>query len=61
MTDRPKRQRTTVIALATLLIVGGLVVLLALRRLPLPMRIMAGLTDILAGVVLLVLVRQKSS
>jgi len=53
------RQRVTVLALAAVLIVGGLVVLLALQRVPLPMRIFAGLGDIVAGCVLLVLARQK--
>jgi cyanate permease len=57
--SRRTRQRFTVLVLATVLIVGGLVVLFALQRLPLPMRIFAGLGDIVAGCVLLVLVRQK--
>jgi hypothetical protein len=57
--QRRARQRFTVLVLATVLIVGGLVVLFALQRLPLPMRIFAGLGDIVAGCVLLVLARQK--
>jgi hypothetical protein len=53
------RQRFTVLTLATILIVGGVLMLFFLKRLPLPTRILAGLTDIVAGCVLLVLARQK--
>jgi hypothetical protein len=56
---RRARQKTTIRVLSVVLIVGGLVVLLALNRLPLPVRILVGLTDIVAGATLLVLVRQK--
>lgn len=52
------RQKRQVTALGVLLIVIGIVVLVALRRLPPPMRIMAGLGDIFIGCVLLVLVWQ---
>jgi uncharacterized membrane protein HdeD (DUF308 family) len=54
------RQRRMVLSLAAFLIVGGLAVLFLLRRMPLPMRILVGLTDVVAGLVLLVVVRQKS-
>jgi hypothetical protein len=57
--QRRARQRFTVLTLAAILIAGGLVVLFALQRVPLPMRIFAGLGDIVAGCVLLVLARQK--
>lgn len=53
------RQRRTLIALATLLIIGGLVILFLLQRMPLPMRILVGLTDIVAGLTLLIVARQK--
>ena len=53
------RQKRTIVILACALIVGGLVVLLALSRMPLPLRIIVGLTDLVAGCGLLVLVRQK--
>ena len=53
------RQKRTVTIAALSLILAGLVVLLALTRMALPLRILAGLTDLVAGVVLLVLVRQK--
>lgn len=53
------RQKRTVTLLAIGLIVVGMVLLTALRRVPLPMRIMAGLGDIFAGCILLVLVRQQ--
>jgi hypothetical protein len=56
---RRRRQKFTVVALASLLIAGGLLILFVLKRVPLPMRIFAGLGDVVAGAVLLVLVRQK--
>jgi hypothetical protein len=52
------RQKRTVTIVASLLIVAGLVLLFFLKRVPMPMRIMAGLTDLFGGLVLLVLVRQ---
>lgn len=45
--------------LAALLAVGGLVVLFLLDRMFLPVRILVGLTDLIAAAVLLVVVRQK--
>lgn len=56
---RRTRQKRTLLALAILLVVGGLVVLFALKRVALPMRIMIGLGDVFAGIVLLVVYRQK--
>jgi hypothetical protein len=53
------RQKRIVTALAVLLVVAGILVLALLHRVPLPMRIMAGLGDIFIGCVLLVLVRQQ--
>lgn len=53
------RQRRTIILLASLLIIGGVIILFALQRMPLPMRILVGLTDIVAGLTLLIVVRQK--
>lgn len=53
------RQKHTITALAAALIAGGLVVLLLLDRVWLPLRLLIGLGDIVAGSVLLVLVRQK--
>jgi uncharacterized membrane protein HdeD (DUF308 family) len=55
------RQKRTVYVLATLLIIAGLLLLFFLKRAPLPMRILAGLGDVFAGCVLLVLARQKTS
>ena len=55
------RQRRTIIALALLLIAAGLTVLFLLERMPLPLRILVGLTDVFGGLTLLVLVRQKFS
>jgi hypothetical protein len=52
------RQKRIVTALAVLLVFAGILVLALLHRVPLPMRIMAGLGDIFIGCVLLVLVRQ---
>jgi hypothetical protein len=51
------RQKVTLLVLATLLFVGGLLVLFALKRLPLPMRIMTGLGDFVAGSALLLILR----
>ena len=53
------RQRRTLVALAILLIAGGAAVLLFVQRMPLPLRILIGFGDIVAGCGLLVLVRQK--
>ncbi|HVU36673.1 MAG TPA: hypothetical protein VHE61_24745 [Opitutaceae bacterium] len=54
------RQKRTVALLGVLLIIVGLVLLTVLRRVPMPLRIMAGLGDIFIGCVLLVLVRQQN-
>lgn len=53
------RQKRTIQILSTLLIAGGLAVLFLLQKMPLPLRILVGLTDVVAGAVLLVVVRQK--
>jgi hypothetical protein len=53
------RQKRLVAILGCLLIVAGIIVLFALERVPLPMRMMAGLGDVFIGCVLLVLVRQQ--
>jgi hypothetical protein len=58
---RAVRQKGMIVILAALLIAGGLTVLFALERMPLPMRILVGLTDVFGGLTLLVLVRQKFS
>ena len=55
------RQKLTLIALSTVLILGGFVVLVALRRLPLPMRLMVGLGDFIAASMLLTFLRQNYS
>ena len=60
-TLRRERQKRTVIVLSVALIAGGVAVLFLLQRMLLPMRILVGLTDIFAGLTLLVLVRQKFS
>ena len=60
MTLEPRvRQKRTVIILAIVLIAGGLLVLFVLRRMPQPLRILVGLGDVFAGLILLVLARQK--
>lgn len=53
------RQKRFVSVLGIVLIVTGIVILFALRKLALPIRIMAGLGDVFIGCVLLVLVRQQ--
>jgi nitrate reductase gamma subunit len=59
LTPQRARQKKIVTVVGALMIVAGLVILFALRRVPLPMRVMAGLGDVFIGCVLLVLVRQK--
>jgi hypothetical protein len=56
--QRPRQMRTLTL-LAALLLGGGLSVLLLLDRVPLPLRLLIGIGDIIAGAVLLVVVRQK--
>ncbi len=55
------RQKRLVTTLGVVLIVTGVVVLFALRRMSFPARAMAGLGDVFVGCVLLVLVRQQSN
>lgn len=59
LADQRSRQRFTVISLASFLIAAGLLLLFALKRVPMPLRIVAGLGDVVAGCVLLVVARQK--
>lgn len=59
--DERKRYGLKLRALAAVLIVGGFVVLLLLERMPLPLRMLVGATDVIAGVVLLVVAKQKFS
>ena len=58
-TARHARQKRTIQILAAGLLAAGLIILFALQKMPLPMRILVGLTDVFAGLTLLVLVRQK--
>jgi hypothetical protein len=53
------RQKRTLLILATVLILSGAAVLLFLSRIPLPFRLLIGLSDLIAGCVILVVVRQK--
>jgi uncharacterized membrane protein HdeD (DUF308 family) len=57
--DKAARQKRIVVITSCLLIVGGFVVLFFVKRLPLPMRVMVGLTDVVGGIVLIVLVSRK--
>ena len=54
-----EKLRRTVLILAPILIVGGILVLAFLTRMPTPLRILVGLGDIFVGLTLLVLLRQK--
>ena len=54
-----EKLRRTVLILAPVLIVAGLAILLFLERMPLPLRLLTGLGDIVVGLVLLVLLKQK--
>jgi hypothetical protein len=53
------RQRSTLLILAFALIIGGLLILFVLKKVPPPLRILMGLSDLFAGLILLVVVRQK--
>jgi len=55
------RQSAILLAVAVLLIVGGLAVLLFLERLPAPVRFGVGSFDLIAGLALLVARRQGRS
>ncbi len=55
---RPRLLRLVTL-LALVLMAAGVVVLTCLPRLPVPLRMMAGLGDIFIGLVLLVMVRQQ--
>ena len=59
--EHPRRptQKRLVYAIALLLILGGLAVMIALKRMPVAMRLFVGLTDVIAGLVLLNVARQK--
>ncbi|HUR56393.1 MAG TPA: hypothetical protein VM029_01700 [Opitutaceae bacterium] len=56
---RRARQKAGLLALGLVLIATGVVVAFLLRRIPLPLRLLIGFGDVVAGCVLLVLVRQK--
>ncbi|MES2694355.1 MAG: hypothetical protein V4773_12840 [Verrucomicrobiota bacterium] len=56
--ERAKLRRTILI-LAPILIIGGALILAFLTKMPLPLRIIVGLGDIVAGLVLLILLKQK--
>ena len=55
------RQKVILIVLSMVLTFGGFVVLLVLRRMPLPMRIVVGFGDFVAASALLLFLRQNYS
>jgi hypothetical protein len=55
------RQKLTLIALSSVLLLAGFVVLFFLKRLPLPMRLVTAFGDFVAASALLLLLRQKFS
>jgi uncharacterized membrane protein HdeD (DUF308 family) len=55
------RQKFTLVTLGLVLIVIGILLIFVLKRAPMPLRIIGGLGDLVAGAVLLVLARQKFS
>jgi hypothetical protein len=59
ITEVRLRQRRKIGLLAFLLITAGLAILLFLDRIPLPLRLLMGFVDLVAGAGLLVLRRQK--
>jgi hypothetical protein len=58
---RRSRQKFTIFGLAGFLVLAGLLLIFVLKRVPLPMRIVGGLGDLVAGLVLVTLARQKFS
>jgi uncharacterized membrane protein HdeD (DUF308 family) len=56
--ERAKLRRTVLI-LAPILILGGILVLAFLQRMPTPLRLLVGIGDIIVGLTLLVLLKQK--
>jgi len=56
-----RRQRRQIGVLAWVLLTAGTVILLFLDRIPLPVRLLMGFVDVVAGAGLLVLRRQKFS
>ena len=54
-----RRQRRQIGVLAWVLLIAGAAILLFLDRIPLPVRLLMGFVDLLAGAGLLVLRRQK--
>ncbi|MSU70235.1 MAG: hypothetical protein EXS39_05580 [Opitutaceae bacterium] len=55
------RQKIILLVLATVLMLGGFVVLFALKRMPLHMRLVVGFGDFIAASALLLFLRQKFS
>jgi len=53
------RQKSLLLVLAVVLLLAGFVVLLALKRIPLPMRLAMSFGDFVAASALLLLLRQK--
>jgi hypothetical protein len=58
---RQSRQKGFLLALAIVLLLAGFVVLLVLKRIPLPMRLAMSFGDFVAASALLLLLRQKFS
>jgi hypothetical protein len=56
---RQTRQKGFLLALAVVLLLAGFVVLLVLKRIPLPMRLAMSFGDFVAASALLLLLRQK--
>jgi uncharacterized membrane protein HdeD (DUF308 family) len=56
---RLARQKRIVMIASCALIVGGFVVMFFVKRLPLPMRILVGMTDMIGGVVLIILAQKE--
>ena len=56
-----RRQKCMLLVLGSVLVAAGLLILVFLERVPLPLRLLLGATDLIAGAVLLLVVRQKFS
>jgi uncharacterized membrane protein HdeD (DUF308 family) len=56
---RLARQKRIIVITSCVLIAGGFVVMFFVKRLPLPMRMLVGMTDVVGGVVLIILAQKE--
>lgn len=56
---RLARQKRIIVIASCALIVGGFVVMFFVKRLPLPARMLVGMTDVVGGIVLIILAKKE--